>query len=348
VSQVRLDQLEPHLERQLAPLYAIHGDEPLLSLEAADRVRARARATGFSQRTVLFAERGFNWAELGAEAASLSLFGDKRLIELRLPSGKPGAEGGAAIEAYCARLPQETVTLILLPRLDKAGQSSAWFQALEQTGVVVNVFPVERARLPPWIAARLARQKQKADAQTLQFLADCVEGNLLAAHQEIQKLALLAPQGDLGFDLVREVVLNVARYDALKLSEAMLSGDAARLTRMLEGLRGEGEAAPRVLWLLAEEIRAVARVQEGLASGRSLADLCREARVWGDARQAAVGQAARRLTRAALQAALAHAARVDRVIKGVAKGDPWDDMLQLVLRFARPLTGAGRAAPEKL
>jgi DNA polymerase-3 subunit delta len=333
VAQVRLDQLDAQLERSLAPLYAIHGDEPLLSLEAADAIRARARAAAFSERVVLTAERGFDWGELGAQGASLSLFGDKRLIELRL-AGKPAQDGAQAIEAYCARLPQDTLTLVTLPRVDKATQSSPWFLALERSGAIVNVFPVERARLPGWISTRLARQKQKADAQTLQFLADAVEGNLLAAHQEIQKLALLAPPGQLDFEAVREAVLNVARYDALQLSEAMLAGNAARLARVLEGLRGEGEAPPRILWVLAEEIRAVAWIQDGLSSGRALADLCREARVWGEARQSAMGQAARKLSRAALQAALAHAARIDRIVKGVAKGDAWDELLHLGLRFA--------------
>jgi DNA polymerase-3 subunit delta len=200
--------------------------------------------------------------------------------------------------------------------------------------MVVNVFPVERSRLPDWIAARLARQKQSAKPETLRFLADCVEGNLLAAHQEIQKLALLLPAGDLGFDAVREAVMNVARYDAAKLAEAMLAGDRARLARMLEGLRGEGEAPPRVLWLLAEEIRAVCRVQDGIAAGRPIAEILREARVWGDARQALVGRAARKFPRAALLSALEHAAGVDRMVKGIVKGDAWDELLQLGLRFA--------------
>ena len=185
---IRLDQLEAHLARELRPLYAIHGDEPLLSLEAADAIRARARAGGFSERTVLTAERGFNWSELWASGASLSLFGDRKLIELRLPSGKPGTDGAQAIEAFCEKLPPDALTLVTLPRLDRAGQSSSWFQALEASGMVVNVFPVERPRLPEWIAARLSRQKQSARPETLRFLADCVEGNLLAAHQEIQKL----------------------------------------------------------------------------------------------------------------------------------------------------------------
>ena len=331
---LRLEQLEGHLARELKPLYVIHGDEPLLSLEAADAIRARARASGFAERCVLAVERGFDWNELSASAASLSLFGDRKLIELRLPSGKPGTEGSQAIEAFCARLPADAVTLVTLPRLDRAGQGSPWFGALESKGVVISVFPVDRPRLPEWIAARLARQKQSAKPETLRFLADCVEGNLLAAHQEIQKLALLLPPGELGFDAVREAVMNVARYDAGKLAETMLSGDRARLARMLEGLRGEGEAPPRVLWLLAEEIRAVCRVQDGIAAGRPIAEVLREARVWGDARQALVGKAAKKFPRAALLAALEHAAGVDRMVKGVVKGDAWDELLQLGLRFA--------------
>ena len=331
---LRPEQLEAHLSRELRALYVIHGDEPLLSLEAADAVRARARANGFTERVVLVAERGFDWNELAASAANLSLFGDRKLIELRLASGKPGADGADAIEAFCGKLPVDTLTIATLPRLDRAGQSSPWFEALEANGVVVNVYPVERPRLPEWIAVRLARQKQRASPESLQFLADCVEGNLLAAHQEIQKLALLLPPGELGFDAVREAVMNVARYDAGKLTEAMLAGDRARLARMLEGLRGEGEAPPRVLWLIAEEIRAVCRVQDGIAAGRSLADICREARVWGDARQALVGKAARKFSRAALLSALERAAAVDRVVKGIVKGDPWDELLQLGLRFA--------------
>jgi DNA polymerase-3 subunit delta len=334
VSALRVEQLEGHLGRDLRPLYAIHGDEPLLSLEAADAIRAKARAKGFTERVVLLAERNFDWSELAASGASMSLFGERKLIELRVPSGKPGADGAQAIEAFCRSLPPDATTLVMLPRLDRAGQSSPWFQALEAKGIVVNVFPVERARLPEWIAGRLARQKQSAKPDTLRFLADSVEGNLLAAHQEIQKLALLLPAGELAFDAVREAVMNVARYDAGKLAEAMLSGDRSRLARMLEGLRGEGEAPPRVLWLLAEEIRAVCRVQDGLSAGRSLADVCREARVWGDARQVAVGKAAKKFPRAALLAALEHAAAVDRMVKGIVKGDAWDELLQLGLRFA--------------
>ncbi|OGA48262.1 MAG: DNA polymerase III subunit delta [Betaproteobacteria bacterium RIFCSPLOWO2_12_FULL_63_13] len=334
MTQLRLEQLDAHLSRQLASLYVLHGDEPLLSFEAADAIRARARAAGYSERVVLLAERNFKWGELGAAAASMSLFGDRKLIELRIPTGKPGTEGASAIQAFCEAHSEDIFALVSLPRLDRAGQNSAWFAALGRCGVVVNIHPVERPRLPEWIAARLARQKQRADRDTMQYLADSVEGNLLAAHQEIQKLGLLFPQGSLDFDMVRAALMNVARYDPGQLGEAMLAGDRARLARMLEGLRGEGEAAPRILWVLADEIRTLARVQRGIAAGRPLPEVFRECRIWGSARQTLVADAARRIRTDHIEAALAHAAAIDRIIKGVLRGDAWDEMLHLGLRFA--------------
>jgi DNA polymerase-3 subunit delta len=334
VPQVRADQLDSHLTRTLAPLYVVHGDEPLLAMEAADAIRAKARADGYTEREVHLVERSYDWGRLAASAAALSLFASRRLIELRIPSGKPGTDGAAAVAAYCAALQPDVLTLVTLPRLDRAGQGSAWFGALSSAGVVVNVFPVERRALPLWIGARLARQKQRASEDALAFVADCVEGNLLAAHQEIQKLGLLYPPGDLSFEQVRDAVLDVARFEVGQLSEAMLSGDRARLARVLDGLAGEGEAPPRVLWVMADDVRAVTRVQQGLAEGRNAADLFRESRVWGEARQRLVAAAARRIGREALHAALAQAAAVDRTVKGLAKGDPWDELLQLGLRFA--------------
>ena len=333
--QLRAEELERHLARGLAALYVIHGDEPLQSLEAADAIRAAARTRGYAEREVLAVERGFDWGLLAASGANLSLFSSKKLIELRIPGGKPGADGAAAIVQYCAAPVPDLLTIVTLPRLDRRTQDTAWFKALTRTGVLINTFQVDRAQLPQWIAARLARQKQKAARETLQFLADSVEGNLLAAHQEIQKLGLLFGPGELEFDPVRAAVLNVARYDAFNLNEAMLAGDKARLARMLEGLKSEGEAPPKILWVLAEEIRAVAKVQAGLAQGEDLQRLYGNNRVWGEARQRAVADAARRLKSAALAAALRHAARIDRTIKGLARGDVWDELLQLCLRFAR-------------
>lgn len=333
-ASLRADQLDAHLQRSLEGLYIIHGDEPLLALEAADAIRAKARKAGFSERHVLTVERSFDWGALLAASAGLSLFADRKIIELRMPGGKPGTTGSDAIVAFCQGLAADTLAIVMLPRLDRTGQNSAWFKALSARGVLINIYPLERARLPEWIAARLARQKQKADRETLGFLADSVEGNLLAAHQEVLKLALLLPEGQLAFDAVRDAVLNVARYDALKLTEAMLAGDKPRLLRMLEGLRAEGEAPPRLIWILSEEIRAIARIQSGLAKGRRPDELFRENRVFGDARQSLVGRAAHRLPRESLLQALGHAAFIDRVAKGVAKGDAWDEMLQLGLRLA--------------
>jgi DNA polymerase-3 subunit delta len=332
--QIRLEELDARLARGLAPLYVVHGDEPLLAMEAADAIRAKARAAGYAEREVHLVERGYDWSRLAQAAAALSLFSSRKLIELRIPSGKPGTDGAEAIAAYCAALQPDILTIVALPRLDRAGQNSAWFAALAGAAVVVNVFPVDRRALPLWIGARLARQKQRAAEDALAFVADCVEGNLLAAHQEIQKLGLLYPPGELAFEQVRDAVLDVARFEVSQLSEAMLSGDRARLARVLDGLAGEGEAPPRVLWVMSDDVRAVTRVQRGLAEGRNPAELFRECRVWGEARQRLVGAAARRIAGDALDAALAHAAAIDRTIKGLAKGDPWSELLQLGLRFA--------------
>jgi DNA polymerase-3 subunit delta len=332
--QIKLDQLDAHLARGLAPLYVIHGDEPLLALEAADAIRSKARAAGHTEREVLQVERGFDWGRLHAATATMSLFGDRKLVELRIPTGKPGTEGAAAIEAHCGRLSADATALVTVPRLDRAGQSSAWFSALAAGGVVINVFPVDRAHLPSWIAGRLARQKQRASEAALAFIADCVEGNLLAAHQELQKLALLYPEGALTDEQVRDAVLEVARFDVYQISEAMLGGDRARLARILSGLEAEGEAANRVLWVVAEELRAVGRVKAGMAAGRPTDQLLRESRVWGEPRTTLVVRAARRLAAETLESALAQAATVDRMVKGLAKGNPWDALLQLGLRLA--------------
>jgi DNA polymerase-3 subunit delta len=333
VSAIRADSLDGQLARGLAPLYVIHGDEPLLALEAADAVRAKARAAGFNQREVHHAERGYDWSRLALSAQSMSLFGDKTLIELRLPTGKPGTEGAAALSVHCARLSADVFTLISLPRLDRAGQNSGWFKALDKAGVIVNVFGVDRAQLPQWIALRLQRQEQRASPEALTFLAECVEGNLLAAHQEIQKLALLYPAGELSFEQMRAAVLDVARFNVYQLSEALLAGDIKRLARVLQGLRGEGEAPNRVLWAMGEDVRAVLRLQR--AQGRSAQDVFREFRIWGEPRQRALVAAARRLKEEIAEQALAQAAAVDRLVKGLRKGDAWEELLQLGLRLAR-------------
>ncbi|MEW6314527.1 MAG: DNA polymerase III subunit delta [Pseudomonadota bacterium] len=335
------EQLAPHLARDLKPLYTVFGDEPLLALEAQDRIRQKARAKGHDEREVLVIESGFDWGRLMASGASLSLFSSKRLLELRIPNGKPGVEGAKALEAFCAVLPADTVTLIALPETDWKAQKAGWFETLEQSGVLVEAKPVERARLPQWIAGRLAQQGQEASRETLEFISDRVEGNLLAAFQEVQKLALLFPQGRLEFGAVKDAVLDVARYDVYKLGEILLAGDALHLVRVLEGLEGEGVAPPLVLWAMSEEIRALARIKGEVEAGQPQARAMRAARVWG-ARQAQVQSALPRFSRRQLENALRHAARLDRMIKGLGKGDVWDELLQLGLRLC-PLPKAAHA-----
>ncbi len=330
--QLRAEQLEAHLRKSLAPLYVVHGDEPLLALEAADAIRAAARGKGYSERDLFIAERYFDWGELFHAGASRSLFGGRKIVELRIPTGKPGTEGAKVIERYCSDLGPECLTLVSLPRLDKAGQNSAWFTVLAGAGVVIDIWKVERSRLPEWIGQRLARGGQRAGREALEFLADRVEGNLLAAHQEVQKLALLLPEGELSLDDVQAAVSNVARYDVQGLAEAMLTGDLARYARVLEGLRGEGEAPTFVLWAVSEELRAVSRILAGLSAGRQVEQLFRENRVWRN-KETAMKCALRRFSQSTADAALSHAALIDRVIKGIAKGNAWDEFLKLGLEL---------------
>ena len=331
--QLKGEQLPAHLERELRPLYVLYGDEPLLVLEAADTIRTKARQQGYNEREVLTALPGFDWGQLLAAGGNLSLFGDRKLIDLRIPNGKPGREGGAALQAWCGNLSADNLLLVTLPELDWKEEKAVWFTTLVQAGVAVKLMAPPLAELPGWIAGRLRRQKQGAEAEGLRFIADRVEGNLLAAHQEIQKLALLFPAGPLSLEQIRESVLNVARYDIDGLREAMLLGDVARLTRTLDGLHHEGEAPPLVLWAMSEEIRALAIIRAGLDGGRPLDALLRDAKVWGP-RQNPVKKALQRLSTAALEEALHHAGKIDRLVKGIGQGNIWEEFLRLGLRFA--------------
>ena len=220
--QLRFDAIDAHLTKSLASLYVITSDEHLLALETADKIRRVAKTQGFLEREILTVERSFKWGALLAANQSQSLFGDKKLIDLRIPTGKPGKDGGAALQDYVKHLSPDNLTLITLPKLDWATQKAAWVTSLQQAAVYIDIPLVERAQLPNWIALRLSGQGQSADRPSLDFIADRVEGNLLAAHQEIQKLALLHPQGKLSFEQIHDAVLNVARYDVFKVNEAKL------------------------------------------------------------------------------------------------------------------------------
>ena len=354
--QIKAEQLAAHLARGLRPLYTVYGDEPLLAQEAGDAIRAAARAAGYSERKVFTVGNAahFDWSALIGAAQAMSLFAQRQLIELRIPSGKPGKEGSEALQRYCeAQGSDDVLTLVQLPKLDFQQQKSAWFGALDGAGVMLRVEPVERRALPAWIARRLAAQSQRvADGEegqrTLAFFADRVEGNLLAAHQELQKIALLYPQGVLGLDQVEAAVLNVARYDVFKLGEAVLAGQVDRALKMLDGLQAEGEAAVLVHWTLAEDIRALKRVKDAMADGRPLPMALREARVWG-----AKERLYERVLPALAAHQLAHLVEAASICDGIIKGlkhpewplDPWAALKRLMLLTMQQVASAP-AAPR--
>ena len=345
--QLSHTQLTAHLQKGLRPLYTLHGDEPLLQQEAADAIRAAARAQGYTERTVHTVQGAhFDWGMVLAAGSSLSLFADKQLVEIRIPSGKPGTDGSAALQqiAEAAVGNDSTLTLVVLPRLDKATRTGAWFSALEGAGATVQIDPVERPALPQWIAARLAAQGQRvapgeAGQTTLTFFADRVEGNLLAAHQEIVKLGLLYPAGELSAAQIEAAVLNVARYDVFKLSEAVLAGRRDRVQRMLDGLQAEGESEVLVHYALAEDIRALKRVKDAMAAGRPLPMALREQRIWG-LRERLFERVLPHLTDSQLAGLLQAAHQVDGIVKGL-KHHGWPAQPWAALhRLAQSLCGA--------
>ncbi|HEX5286557.1 MAG TPA: DNA polymerase III subunit delta [Polaromonas sp.] len=340
-------QLSEHLKRGLKSLYTLHGDEPLLVQEFADALRTAARLQGYTERTVhTVAGAHFDWSEVLASGGSLSLFADKQIVEIRIPSGKPGKDGSVALQQLAERAQGDdaTLTLILLPKLDSMTAKGAWFGALDSFGMTVKFDPIDRRALPQWIAQRLQLQGQRVAAgeegqRTLQFFADRVEGNLLAAHQEIQKLSLLYPSGAdnasavLGFDQVENAVLNVARYDVFKLSEAVLGGQALRMQRMLDGLQAEGTAEVLVHWALAEDIRSLKRVKDALQAGRPMPMALRENRVWG-AKEKLFERVLPGMTDTALAHLLYAAHKVDGIVKGLKQPDWPLDSWQALHRLA--------------
>ena len=317
-------QLEGHLRKGISPLYAVHGAETLLALEAADRIREAARRDGCSEREIFFAEPGVDWSRFGASAANMSLFATRRLVELRIPTGKPGAEGGKAIEAWCARLPEDAVTLVMLPELEWQQMKSKWFEALDGAGIVVEAKAVTRDELPDWLGKRLASQQQRASVETLEWLADRVEGNLLAAKQEVEKLALLLPAGEITLASIRDTVTDVARFERDVLIDAIHEADAQRIVRAAASLKAGGEPLPLLLWALCEELRAMM----SLAAGQ------RPRRFLQPERTAALQQSAKRHDDASFDRLLALAHRIDLRAKGVEAGDPWNSVVEMALGLA--------------
>jgi DNA polymerase III subunit delta len=349
--QLAAAQLSQHLQRGLKSLYTLHGDEPLLIQEAADAIRTVAREQGFTERTVhTVAGAHFDWSEVLAAGGSLSLFADKQILEVRIPSGKPGKEGSPAIQQLAEQSQgnDSTLTIFVLPKLDKMTKTGAWFGALDGNGMTIEVASIDRKALPQWIAQRMAGANLRVKAgeegeRSLRFFADRVEGNLLAAHQEIQKLALLHPPAagavhELSFDEIEAAVLNVARYDVFKLSEAVLSGNAARVQRMLDGLQAEGEAEVLVHWALSEDIRNLKRVKDLMDTGRPLPMALQEARVWG-IKQKLYERILPRLSSTDLSNLLHAAHQVDGIVKGLKQPEwptnAWAALHRLAMMVSR-------------
>lgn len=338
-----LDSLVQQLQQAsppLAPLYIVSGDENLLVIEALDALRQAAQVQGYTERTRLILDARSDWSAVLGATQNVSLFGDRKLLDLALPSGKPGKTGGETLEALARKLNQgdlpDTLVTLSLPRFDKATRSSKWAGALLDAGVLVEVPTIDRNALPRWISQRMARQGQELDADTLTWMADKVEGNLLAAFQEIQKLALLHPPGKIAAEQVRRAVLDVARYDVFDLRDAMLAGQSARALTILHGLRGEGAALPLILWAVGDEIRLLARLAALQAAGSDISGEMRRNRVFGP-REQGLRRSLQRVPHKAWRAAVQHAHDIDRLVKGLKVpgllDDPWEELSRLLLRI---------------
>ena len=349
---IRPEQLETALGRGLKPLYTIHGDEPLLAQEAGDAIRAAARAAGYTERQVFTVSGAhFDWSGVLGAAQAMSLFADRQLIEIRIPSGKPGKDGSEALQRYCERLPEDVLTLVTLPKLDYQQSKAAWFGALDAVGLTIRVETLARHALPAWLAQRLARQQQQVASgeegqRTLAFFADRIEGNLLAAHQELQKLALLYPAGVMSFEQVQSAVLNVARYDTTKLAEAVWTGQTARALRVLDGLQAEGEPVVMVHWTLAEDIRALARAHAALEAGKPIPLALKDARVWG-VKEKLFERVLPLLASHQVAHLLDAASIVDGIVKGLKHPDwpyePWPALKRWMLTMLQVSASQGRS-----
>lgn len=331
--KIKPEQLSAHLKRGLAPMYVVFGDEPLQAQESCDAIRAAARAQGYAERDILHAGAGFDWNSLTRATQTLSLFAERRVTELRLPTGKPGEAGAAALLEFTAHAPPDTLLLVICPKLDAATQKAKWFAALEQAGVAVQVWPVSAAQLPAWIAQRCAARGLQVSAEAATLLAQRVEGNLLAAAQDIEKLYLVHGAVKVDARRVTQAVADSARFDVYDLADAALAGDAARAARILRGLQAEQIESTLVLWAVTREVRALAGMAFDCRCGVDVEQALVRHKVW-EKRKPLIKQALRRAAPDHWQRLLLTAARIDRVIKGLETGNVWDELLQLSLGIA--------------
>jgi DNA polymerase III subunit delta len=331
--RLKPEQLSAALQKGLMPVYFITGDEPLQLGETADTVRKAARIAGFENREIMSAETGFEWNQLAFSADSLSIFADKKIIDLRLPSGTPGTEGAKALIAYCERLPEDTLLLITAGKMASGALKTRWLEALDKKGVVIQVWPLEGQDLIRWLQQRMQQRGLNAEIEGLRLLASRIEGNLLAAAQEIEKLYAFYGTGDLSHQQILEVVADSSRYDVFKLMDSVLSASVNRIFRILSGLRAEGIAAPIVLWALTREARALIRIKLALSQGQSRELVYKNNQIW-DKRKQLVSNALSRLDDNDLNNILVLSAKADRQIKGRQQGDAWETLLAICLMFA--------------
>ncbi len=333
--RLRLHELQTQLAKGLAPVYLVSGDEPLQTGETCDTIRLAARNAGYSTREVFENERGFDWHRLAAEAAAFSLFAEKKIIDLRIPGGKPGADGGKALVEYCSNPPEDTLLLLTLPKLERNQQNSKWFKTLEKIAVVIQIWPVETARLPQWIDQRMRQAGLVPDQQAVQILADRVEGNLLAAHQEIEKLLLLHGTGKINADQLATAVADSARYDVFELVDSALRGESQRCLHILGGLRSEGVALPVVLWALHREIQTLASLSADVAKGVAPDQAMGRIRppIW-DKRKPLIRQGLQRMKTPQWLDLLAMCHQADAAIKGADASDPWLLLESLTARLS--------------
>lgn len=337
--KLRPDQLTRHAGEPLRPLYIVHGDEILLQQEAADTLRQAARKQGFSERELHHAERGADWNELLASANNLSLFGDRKLLEIRF-SGKPDATAAAALEKYAADPSPDTLLLLLLPKLDGTAQKAKWFVACENAGASVMLPQIDAHTMPDWLRGRLQQAGLRGDAETFALLLERVEGNLLAAQQEVEKLRLLSNGGEITVDIVRQAVGDSARYNVYDMADCALAGDAEKAARMLAGLRAEGESESSLLWAIGKDARTLAALREGVDAGQPLNVLLQQNGVW-QKRQPLFQRALQRTSSAAARDLVGEILAVDRAIKGQSDESAWDVLLRLTMAVAgRPLFAA--------
>ena len=331
--KIKAEQLSGNLQKQLLPVYVISGDEPLLAQECADAVRVAARKNGFTERELFHVEGNYDWNYIANEANSLSLFSDKKILEIRIANGKPGDKGSKALCEICANPNPDNLLLVILPKLEKSAQNSKWLKALESLGAHIQVWPVSADNLPRWIQQRLSQANIQANQEAVQILADRVEGNLLAAVQEIEKLKLLAPEGKVDADTMSAVVADSARYNLFEFIDKMLIGDAQSAAQSLRGLQNEGTEPIPLLWAITRELRILVKASEQVARGEHSDWALKNSGVW-DKRMTLFRRALQRNKPAHLRMFLYQAGAIDRGIKGMRKADVWDEMATLVLSIA--------------